>query len=292
MSLKRALIAIFGFVLVACSAVGGSHLTNPPQVPTPTAALAQWEAFPAGQTPRPIVLFWELAPSGGGFTSDDAKLAAMCSKLSLRTSMPAGVPAQASATWPDGTTATYKPISAKEAFAAITKPQPGASPELCRPIAPLQITTVRFDTGLFDSDRGIVEISAWIFGSPNVEGGLEYPALPPSAFWKAAFIIPSSNQTASISEDGVTLMFSFYGAPDSSGPCGADYKGVVAESTSAVAVAIQELVRSVPNGPVACDAVAQLRTVTVALASPLGGRVVVDEAGNARPVCPAMHPQC
>ena len=291
MSLLRALIAISSFVLFACGAFGGNHLTSPPAVPTPTAALAQWAAFPADQMPRPIVLFWELAPPGG-FTSGDAKLAAVCSKLSLRTSLPTVVPAQASALWPDGTTASYKPISAKEAFAAITKPQPGASPDMCGPIAPLQITTVDFETGLFDSDRGIVEISAWIFGSPNVVGGLEYPALPSSAFWKAAFAVPVSNETASISEDGLTLMFSFYGAPDSSGPCGADYKGVVAESASAVAVAVQELARSVPEGPVACDAMAQQRTVTVTLARPLGGRVVGDAAGNARPVCPAMHPQC
>jgi hypothetical protein len=71
-----------------------------------------------------------------------------------------------------------------------------------------------------------------------------------------------------------------------------DYKGVVAESTSAVAVAVQEIARSVPGGPVACDLVGHPRSVTLTLAGPLGGRVVVDGSGNATPVCPVSGPEC
>ncbi len=291
MRLLPAVSAIVALVSVACGGVG-SHLTNPPAVSTPTAALTAWASFPASQRPRPIILFWDLGPSGGGFTNGDSKLAAMCSKFSLGTSLPSGIPARTSAMWPDGTTDSYSAISAEDAFAAITKSQPGVSPDMCAQIAPLQITTVRFAIAAFRSDRGLVHMSAWFFGSPGVVGELEYPALSPPAFWKGAFISPVSNQTANISADGLTLSYLFYGAPDSSGPCGADYKGVVAEATSAVAVAVQELARSVPDGPVACPAMAQQRTVTLTLASPLGGRVVVDASGNATPVCPVAKPDC
>jgi len=95
----RALSAVAAVAVVACGAVGGgSYITQPPPVATPTAAVAQWAGFPADQNPRPIVLFWELYTTGGGFKDGDSKLAALCNKFSLATSLPREVPANGSAT--------------------------------------------------------------------------------------------------------------------------------------------------------------------------------------------------
>ena len=97
----------------------------------------------------------------------------------------------------------------------------------------------------------------------------------------------SLDKGTTISADGRLLTFGFYGAPSSDGPCGAEYKASVAESQAAVAVAIQMIPNASPGDMVACPAIAQERSVSVALASPLGGRVVVDRDGNAVVVCPA-----
>ena len=294
MRLMPALTAVAAVALVACGAVGGGgQLTHPPVVATPTAALAQWAGFPANQKPRPIILFWELYPSGGGFTNGDSKLAAICNKFSLGTTLPTVTPAQGSATWPGGATAPYNVISASEAYAAITKPRPDASPDMCGPPAPVKITSIRFATATFRSDRGTVQMSAWLFGSPTVMGELSYPALSPSAFWRSGFTVIVSTDAATISADGLALTFGFTGAaPASTGSCGADYTAVIAESGSAVAVAVQEVARSVPDGPVVCDLMGHSRSLTVTLASPLGGRVVVNASGDAIPVCPDSKPNC
>ena len=88
------------------------------------------------------------------------------------------------------------------------------------------------------------------------------------------------------------LTFSFAGAPSSSGPCGADYRAVVAESQAAVAIAVQTISHAQPGAPVVCNLMAVSRSVTVTLASPLGGRVVLDETGNVTSVCPIAKPSC
>jgi hypothetical protein len=67
---------------------------------------------------------------------------------------------------------------------------------------------------------------------------------------------------------------------------------VVAESNAAVAVALQVTPHAQPGEPVACDAMAQLRSVDVSLASVLGGRVVLDVSGNVTSVCPSTKPAC
>ena len=293
MRLMAAAAALAAVSLVACGSVGSSHETNPPAVPTPTAALARWAAFPAAQKPRLIVWYSDLETTGGGFTGGDAKIAALCNKYSLSTTLPSTLPARATATWTDGTTAIYGAISAADAFTALVKSQPAQTSDMCGGVPPLQITTVSFGTASFRTDRGGAQMSAWLFGSPGVIGMLKYPALSPSAFWKAGVAGPGSLNGAEISPDGLVLTVGFVGAaPASTGVCGADYAPVTAESSAAVAVAVQEIARSVPNGPVVCDLVGHARSLTITLAAPLGGRVVVDAEGNAAPVCPTFKPEC
>ena len=71
---------------------------------------------------------------------------------------------------------------------------------------------------------------------------------------------------------------SFTGIPDEPGPCGADYRAQVSETLDRVYIRLRELPHAGPQGGVACPAIAQLRTVTVTLAAPLGSRAVVDGA--------------
>jgi hypothetical protein len=50
---------------------------------------------------------------------------------------------------------------------------------------------------------------------------------------------------------------------------------------------------SAPDAHIACTAIAAFRTVTVVLAGPLGGRVVVNASGDVVSVCPeAGKPTC
>ena len=155
----------------------------------------------------------------------------------------------------------------------------------CNAIPPLVINAARLGTFDFETDRGKAKMTAWLFTATGVNGELAYPAIVASAFWTGGMMAQAGNGSAAISVDGSSLTFTFYGAPAEPGPCGADYKGVVAESRNAVAVAMQAIPHAAPNENVACPAVAQERVVTVTLASPLAGRVLVDASGYAVPVC-------
>lgn len=78
----------------------------------------------------------------------------------------------------------------------------------------------------------------------------------------------------------------FTGAASGTGPCTASYSATQAASRAAVAVAVKEHAHG--DGSVACAAVGYMRQVTVVLAAPLGGRVLVDTAsGVAVTVLPA-----
>lgn len=278
-------------LVVACGSVAnpGNAETSPP----PTAALSAWQGFPANKLPRLIVLLGNDSRGGQGFASSDAWIAGLCGKFALSGSLPSEVLGQAVASWPDGTTVTYPAASAADTFAAMSYSRPGASAADCSRVAPLQVTAARFGTARFQTDRGRVGISVWIFTVAGVGAAFPYPAVAPSAVWKGGLVGGSTAGGVTISPDGRTLRYWFTGAPDSPGPCGADYKAAVAESAPAVAISIQKIPHASPSGPVACTMVAQHRSVMVTLASRLGGRVVVDEAGAAVAVCPeALKESC
>lgn len=83
-----------------------------------------------------------------------------------------------------------------------------------------------------------------------------------------------------MSTDGRSLTYSFTGAQEGTGPCQEIYKGVVAESSTAVAVATPTVPHERLNdGLVACTLIGYQRSVQVALATALAGRVVVDSRG-------------
>jgi hypothetical protein len=275
-------LAAAGLVTLAIAGCGRPGGGGTPVVTPPAQALAAWDGFPADASPRPILWLGSYSPQG--FTTDGGKLAAMCSRFALGTGLPRNLPGQITATWEGGITVMYRGISAAEAFAALSRPDPAMASSGCASVNPIVISGARVGTAEFATDRGTARMTAWLFTAAGVVGEFAWPALVPSAFWNGRMIEGSGNG-ASVSADGKALTFVFAGAPDSPGPCGADYRGAVAESAFAVAVAVQAMPHSSPNDLIACTAIAQERSVTVKLASPLGGRVVADADGKAVAVC-------
>ena len=282
-----ALTPMVVLALVACGGLNGDAGNQPPVV-TPTAALAAWAAFPAGQKPRPVVLIANLSPEGG-FGGDDSKIAWLCHKFTSAITLPTAIPRIANVSWSTGVKGAYPSISAAAALTAMTQPGPGTSESYCTSAGPIVFTAARFGPARFITDRGSAQIDSWLFTTTASSGALAYPALGASAVWNADLLEGSGNGTI-VSDDGRTLKFGFVGG-SGTGPCAVHYQPLVAESQSAVAVAVQAAPStSACNGP--SDAVGYLRTMYVSLAGPLGGRVVLDATGNLATVCPAIKPDC
>src|ERR1700674_3014941 len=279
--------------LLACGPAnnGNAAVPTPTPVSPPTEALLGWTTFPADQTPRPVVLVGNNFPTAGFANNEDAKMAAMCHKMTT-TIMPSNVvPSTANVTWSSGTKASYPSISAATALAAMMQPSQGAASSSCVPVQPQVATAVRWGAYELPTDRGRAQIDSWLFTMSRISGEIAYPALAPEAVWNADMSKASMTPGSTLSIDGLTLTFGFTGAV-ASGPCGSDYRGVVAESRTAAAVALQKTPHSAPNANIACETIAQIRHVDVSLASPLGGRVVLDASGSFAPACPVAKPDC
>jgi hypothetical protein len=279
-------LVMLATLLMMAACCGPTTPTGTAYPSPPTEALAAWQSFPANQVPRPIVVFWSAFSPAGGFAGDNEKIAGMCGKFVLASPLPAQVPSQAVATWPDGTKATYSAISASDALSEMTNVATRMPGPECVSVQALPITAARFGSAQLKTDRGTAAASSWLFTATGVVGEMAYPALPRSAYWDKGTDKRSSDQFASGSDESRVLTFTFTGAPDNPGPCGADYTAAVAESASAVAVAVLAIPHSAPGAPIACTAIAAVRSVKVVLARPLGARVVVNASGDAVTVCP------
>jgi hypothetical protein len=271
--MKR-LVGMAALLLVmACGELPGPGSSAPPS--PPTAALAAWANFPANQVPRPIVLLG-IDPTGQAFTTA-SKIAALCRMFALDIELPAETPKQSTASWADGTSATYFAISAADAFRALTR-APRASGGMCSGAVPLSVTAAHFGVAAFSTDRGTAQMSAWLFTVPGARADFIYPAVPLSAIWHGGVTDRQGSGGARMSADGRTLEFGFVG-----GECDAGYQSAVAESRAAVAVAVKATPKYGPDQ--ACSAVGILRSIKVTLASPLGGRVLLTAAGDPAVVC-------
>jgi len=243
----------------------------------PADALARWKDFPAEQVPRRIVLLGSFAGICGLAPSFQPSTQA---------------PKEAVASWTDGTRNVYAAISAADAISAFDRTATDGFGQNCSNVPPNTVTAARFAAIGFRTDRGLATISAWLFTSAGALGEFPYPAIAPSAFWGEGVHPASIGGSATVSANGRVLTFGFPGGPPD-GPCAQDYTGVVAESSHAVAVAVQSSPGRVEAGPNSCDTLGRVRSVTVALANALGGRVVVDASGAVVPVCPeAIRPNC
>jgi hypothetical protein len=275
-------------VWVAC-ACGQGVAVVPPPIGPPTAALAAWDAFPVGQTPRPVVLVVNPSRTFGFGSNEDAKMAATCHKLTSSIAVSNVVPRAANVSWSIGTQAVYPAISAAAAFAAMTQYGSGSSQPACTSVQPLVVTAVHFLPYGFVTDRGQAEIDSWLFTLNGIDL-VAYPAVASSALLNANLSRGSTNFGSTLSADALSLTVSFSGK-ESTGVCAADYRGVVAESKTAAAIALQEIPHQ-DSDQSNCQGISELRYVHVSLASPLGGRLLLDASGNLVPVCPTAKPDC
>ena len=286
MRLTAAFTAAVALALVSCQGPQGAAVPSP--VSPPTAALASWDTFPVGQTPRPVVLVVNSFPTVGFGSDPDAKAAAACNKLTTATNLSNAVPRTATVSWSTGTKGAYPSISAAAAFAAMTQYRSAAAQSACASVQPFVVTAVHFLPYGFVTDRGQAKIDSWLFTLNGIDL-VAYPAVASSALLNADLSRSSAYQST-LSADALSLTVSF-GAKESTGVCAADYRGVVAESRTAVAVALQEIPH--PDSDQSnCAGITELRTVQVPLASPLGDRLVLDASGDLVSVCPVAKPDC
>jgi hypothetical protein len=226
--------------------------------------------------PRPIVLF-ETDWPGQSFNTG-SNIEPLCGNFTLGIQLPSEKPGQSSATWPGGVSVGYPAGSAAEAYAAM-KGMSRTTGRICAASVPLTVTAAHLGIARFATDRGNAQMSAWFFTATGAQADFVYPAIATSSIWGGGLAQTSLASAASVSVDGRALTFDFVGGP-SDGQCAQSYSGVVAESSHAVAVAVQSSPGRVEAGPNACYSQTAIRSVTIQLASALGGRVVVDASGG------------
>jgi hypothetical protein len=277
----RILVAAVLLVSACGTAVSSTPLAPPSP---PTGALAAWKDFPANAHPRPIIAFGVTAEhiQQAGFPTNDRKIAWICNKFILASDLMLSTapPGQATAAG-----SSYASIGSAMAYSALMSSRAGGGNRtVCARAEPFVITAARWGTAGFPTDRGTMQMSAWLFEVPEVGAYLGYSAVDPTSFWGGKVISDGGGRGGRISADGLTLKIPVSNAQP--GPCGADYTAAAAESKSAVAVAVKMYPHAAPDQPVACDLSLRISYVSVTLKSPLGGRVLVDENGKVGTVCP------
>ena len=245
------------------------------------AALAAWERFPAQRRPRPIVLRDSL-PQVVGFTTDEAKIAALAGDLELTGPLPP-TPATVTARLPDGEV-TLPALPVQEALDGIRDSGDGGQ----NPAGPLRITTVELGSARFRTDRGPLTLPAWLFHPVDALGPLAWPALAADSFWPGPR--PDTpglaiGPDATLASDGRTITVSLPAPPyPCPGAAVGRHEPVVAESATAVAVGFRRIEESPATDPSAvCAEPAMLRFEPheVQLAQPLGDRVLIGQDGQA-----------
>ncbi len=275
----------FALAIAFLVAGGGAAVPSQgglPQPSPPNDALAKWKDFPATATPRPIISFGDTVDEiqANGFPPGDSKMAWVCHRFVLAAglSVPAAAPAKAF-----GGGFSYPAISATRAWSDLTAQPAGANPACDAAAHNFVVTAVRFATAGFWTDRGTMQMSAWLFDIPEADGYIGRSAVDPSAYWGGA-VTKSVGHGYRISADGRTVSIEVGNAEP--GPCGSDYTASAAESVSAVAISVKQIPHARPSDSYACLDVFRPSNITVTLEAPLGGRVLVDENGNVGSVCP------
>jgi hypothetical protein len=217
-------------------------------------------------------------PEMAGFTTDEAKLAAMAGMFELAAGPPEA-PRTVTAQLPDGPAQfTTLPLdSAIKGLRAIHAK--GTIPD---GVNPLRITKIELGSAVFATDRGGISLPAWLFHPVDALGPIAWPALPTDAFWPHD-PRPSASPPAKLAADG-TLTVSL---PAAQQPCPGQpafrTDVDVTESATSVVVRPRQVIVSTAPGPAQPDCMHTLilryEQHHVRLANPLGGRVLLDEQG-------------
>ena len=250
------------------------------------AALARWRGFPVDRPVRPIVVV-NGSVREAGYVDNEAKLASLAGWFQLATALP-DAPASTEVSLPGGGHAVL-PLSAPGSALAMLRQrhqgdESGTSPE------PLRIVAVALGTAEFATDRGPASLPAWRFTVERGLAPLDVLALAPSALWPVPAEAAAGPGTARLGAGGRSLVVPLP-APREPCPGGAvvQYEPRVAESRAAVAVYLdaRDTGSRAPgrrSAPCIDDLVLRFRSYEVALAAPLGRRVLVDESGAPVPV--------
>jgi hypothetical protein len=277
--------AVLTSLLVGCGRPAGDGGSVPmesePGWDVDPAVLDAWRDFPVDRAPRPVVLLGQPLRETG-YHTDDAKLAVATGRFDLAATLPAGQPATVTVTLPDGDVPLpiIPAAQAYERVRGLGKPEnaAGANP------TPLRITRVELGTAPYDTDRGQVNLPAWLFHAPDSFEPLAWPAPRPEVFWRLGELNYPGMQ-ARLAADGVTLTVTM-AAPNPQACPGEPifrHLPVVVESRTAVAVGVRREVVAVESGTRRTDCMSDLmlrsQPYDLTLAAPLGDRVLVGSDG-------------
>ena len=266
---------------------GGVAAPRPGDSGSPEAALAAWSTFPVDRRPRPIVLIGSSLVQYAGYTTGEAKIAAMSGSYRLAVTPPPD-PQPTPVDLPGGR-ATLAVIGAA---AAIDRMKVDAGDKPDSSVPPLAIVSFELGTAPIDTDRGTLALPVWRVHTADELGPTTVLAVADSALAQrsgSTTSVPPDRNSAKVSTDGRHLTLTVReSVPHCPGEPIYETTASVRESATAVAVVFTRTQVSAipadPNG--ACAAYIQLQPVTyrVDLAAPLGNRVLVDTDGDPLPV--------
>jgi hypothetical protein len=253
-------------------------------------ALAAWRDFPVDRHPRPIVLIGPVAVRPAGYTTGDAKVAAVSGRYRIDVPLPPDPP-PATVALPDGPATV--PVIGAAAAVDLMKADAGES-KGGENVPPLAIVGFEFGTEALPTDRGTVTLPVWRVHTADELGPTVVLAVADSALARPAAsqsaavgTVPPGSAKATVDATGTHLTLTVAEA-DPHCPGEAIYKRepVVRESGGAVAVGFTATQTGTVPGSGACALYLKLKQVTyrVDLAAPLGARVLVTALGEPAPV--------
>jgi hypothetical protein len=221
-----------------------------------------------------------------GVAAEQAKQALVNGWYKLAGTLP-DAPAHGTITFADGSTLDVALAGAQQAYQAIDH---GDAPSTCTGAGcNLTVTKATLGTMTMATSRGQAAVPAWVFTVAELTSPVSRVAVAPVSVHELPTAPAGDPDPAhwltgvggvAGSSAGKTLTLSYTG-----GSCDTSATGQVYETDQAVVVGV---LVTVPTG--VCDLVAQLRTVPVALAKPLGARVLLDGLTGAPIVLNACGP--
>ncbi|MFB9475949.1 hypothetical protein ACFFR3_41200 [Nonomuraea salmonea] len=193
----------------------------------------------------------------------------------LETDLPDETPAPAELHWADGSTLNVPLVTAKAAYAGLTRPRSFVDEECpakgCRP---LRVTAVSRGTAAFPTSRGDVRVPTWDFTVHGVPGRFRRVAVDPAAMGGPPRPVADSVQEIrTYDQKGPAELRLRY----LHGTCDTTYGARAHETAEAVVVDVD--VRW-DEGVTFCNLMGKTDHISVTLREPLGRRVVLDSSSG------------